>query len=84
MYILTEDFDWFGELLPKGTIYIKSAKDDDIYICYKPNSNLLQKSILPNNIKDNEYFIEIDDIRMYSIIESNMRKRLEKIDNKKR
>jgi hypothetical protein len=60
-FILLKDFNFFGKIIPKGTVYTMFPYDHDVYICNTPNGDICPHWNLTfmTVINNDEYFLEI-------------------------
>jgi len=41
IYVVNEDSDFFGFIIPKGSVYKKNPKNKDYYNCYKEENGMM-------------------------------------------
>ena len=62
IFVLAEDVNYFGTIIPRGTVYKQKAKDQDYYECYKEEDGLIMQCPSYNLhfmvVKNNPLFIE--------------------------
>jgi hypothetical protein len=62
-YVLIKDFDWFGKVIPKGTIYIQKEHDIDSYRCISEGNHIPWMDLTFHTLRaswSKEYFVEIN------------------------
>jgi len=64
-YILIKDFDWFGRIIPKGTMYIQSKYDCDRYRCMSDGNWIPWMDLTFHTLRSErseEYFVKINSL----------------------
>ena len=58
MYELKKDFNWFGKIIPKGTLYIQMESDPDRYECRSEGNIKPAYNLTFHTVKNNEEYFK--------------------------